>query len=650
MCGIAGVVGGTDDHTMVGMLDRIQHRGPDSYGYKCFSEVMLGNTRLSIIDPEGGDQPISNPSEDEWVVMNGELYGYRSIRDRFMDQGYPFKTRTDTEILLPLYDEYGLNLFDQLNGMFSFCLYLSREDEIILARDHVGIKPLVYTIYNQKLYFSSEVKSFFAIPDWQASPDMNGWHAFLNIRFPPGPQTLFKDVSKLPPGCYMRLSRIGRGGDIPKNHQILKTFTFGEWHASICRYYHLPTATTSLSIEEATHQGSVLLQQTMDDQMIADVPVGVYLSGGIDSSTVTSFASHNGHKSINTFCLGFNEPTDENKDAELIAQKFGTTHTDVILDENPLQHFSRAIYFMEEPKVNCLQGYLLAREAVKYQKVILSGLGGDELFGGYDIYEIGLYLDILRKKPLSTAGIVSGPLLKKLLSLNAGLSFDNTKRAADLLSALDNPLELYLLLRNGWDHDQRIVNLIYQESFPHKKLTPVRDQFSESFDQADSIAEMFMRFEFQNKMVDDFLTNEDRMSMAHSLEVRVPFLDKRIVEFGFSLPLEWKIKIKQRKILLKKILKNLVPDEILHKKKHGFTFNPVLQAQKDLQPLARKYLTEKRVKSSGVFNYEYLEKILYSRPRPQLRWHYFLLWKILGYHIWEDIFIRNQGNTTDISI
>lgn len=643
MCGIAGIIGNNDRTQLTGMLRRIVHRGPDCTGFKQFSDTIIGNVRLSIIDIDGGKQPIPGPGNNTWVVLNGELYNYFKTRSYYSNKGYPFSTRTDTEILLPLYDEYGLDLFKKLNGMFSFCLHDEKNETIVIARDHFGIKPLLYTIHDNCLYFSSEIKSFYAIPGWQARPDMDAWHTFLNIRFPPPPRTLFQDVSKLPPGCYIILHRKHSSISVPRDHQKLQSLSCGDWQGAIYRYYQLPQETTSLSFDDSIARATALFQNSIDSQMIADVPVGVYLSGGIDSSTVTAFASQFGKRGINTFCLGFGEPTDENDDARLTADFFNTNHVDITLNVNPLDQFKNAVYHMEEPKVNCLQGFILAKEAVKHQKVVLSGLGGDELFGGYDIYAIGVFLDQFRKKPFSPAVRCAGSIFNSLCRLNNGLKYDLYRRGSSLLRQIDNPLNLYILLRNGWDHDGDLLRSIYRKGFYENNISPVYKHFEASFPDSHSLADSFMRFEFQNKMVDDFLANEDRMSMAASLESRVPFLDKHLVEFAFSLPVTWKIRRNRRKIFLKTLLAEKLPEHILSKKKQGFTFNPVLQAQKDLIPLARKYLTPERVEDSGIFNFQYLNKIMTAAPHPNLRWHYFLLWKILGYHIWEDIFIRNPG-------
>lgn len=644
MCGIVGALYDNREQVITGMLKRIKHRGPDGDGYKIFSDVSMGNVRLSIIDITGGHQPMGSSIGNQWLVYNGEIYGYKETRKQLQNEGYHFKTTSDTEVILALYKKYGLDALSYLNGMFSFCLYDADNEIVIIARDQFGIKPLVYTTVNNALYFSSEVKAFYAIPEWKPEPDMNAWHAFMNIRFPPSPNTLFKDVKKIPPGCYICFYKNEIPGEIAAGHSCLETFHIGEWRGGMYRYYSLLQGKSSISYEEAGKHLQTLLTQSVERQLVADVDVGIYLSGGIDSSTLVALASNLHGDKLNSICLGFNEPTDENNEAALVAEKFNTHHRDLYIDDTPLSYFKKTIYYMEEPKVNCLQGYLIAREARKYQKVMLSGLGGDELLGGYDIYEIALYLDLMSKAFVKPVVSSSGKILRQLFSPFPSMSFDNIRRGADIVKRLPHPLDMYLILRNSWDHDTRLRKSIYKHDLVGNTANPVRDCFMHTFPEGGSITESFMQFELANKMVDDFLSNEDRMSMAHGLEVRVPFLDRNAVEFVNSLPLSFKIRFGNRKRLLRSMIRDTLPDKIMRKRKHGFTFNPVYQFKKDLGNFASDYLSRDRVEESGVFNYTYIKQIVDSRPKNSLRWHYFLLWKIVGYHIWEDVFIRGDGS------
>lgn len=642
MCGIAGAVNDTRESVIQGMLKRIQHRGPDDSGFKIFDDVCLGNVRLSIIDIEGGHQPMSSRENQNWLVFNGEIYGYRQMREQQQKQGYQFRTSSDTEVILALYEKHGLSSLTMLDGMFSFCLYDKTRDIVIIARDHFGIKPVVYTIVNGSFYFASEAKAFYAIPEWKPQPDFNAWHTFLNIRFPPSPSTLFSGVKKVPPGCYIILYKKKSPDVSPTDHECIEQFQIKDWRAGIHRYYAMPSQKNPIQFDDAKQYLKTLLQRSIQKQLIADVDVGVYLSGGIDSSAIVALASQTGSQRLNSICLGFNEPTDENRYASLVAQQFNTNHRNLSIADTPLDFFKTGIYYMEEPKVNCLQGYFIAREARKYQKVMLSGLGGDELFGGYDIYEMALYLDLFRTRITQPLLSGAGSIIKQMLSLHPGISFDNMRRGADILKHLSSPLDTYLLLRNSWDHDKRLRNMIYADDLINNKAGFVRDNFS-NFPESDSLTESFMQFEIENKMVDDFLANEDRMSMAHGLEVRVPFLDRSVIEFVSSLPCSYKIRFGQRKILLRRMLQAMLPEEILKKGKHGFTFNPVLQFKKDLQRFAYMYLSEERVKESGIFNYSFIKQIIDSKPKSSLRWHYFLLWKIVGYHLWEDVFVNGNG-------
>jgi asparagine synthase (glutamine-hydrolysing) len=643
MCGIAGSIGDIREAVIAGMLDRIRHRGPDDCGYRILNDASMGNTRLSIIDPAGGALPMGDAGGRCTLAYNGEIYGYRDLRSRLVNKGYRFCTESDAEVLFPLWTTRGLEMFDELNGMFAFCLHDAKKDLFLLGRDHFGIKPLVYTIINSRLYFSSESKSFYAIPEWKAAPDRDAWHTFLNIRFPPAPQTLFAGVFKLPPACYMLIRRKGAQIPIPASHQRVSELDCGDRIASVWRYYAPSSAPLSRTPADAERELEIRLGLAVDDQMVADVPVGIFLSGGLDSSALTSFASDNGRRKVTTFCLGFGEPTDENDDAAMVASACATDHRDVHLSINPLDHYRTAVYHMEEPKVNCLQSFVLSREARKHLKVVLSGLGGDELFGGYDVYAIAAMLD-KAKGPASRAALsAAGLTAQALLGIFPGLRWDLWRRGADLLRTFSDPLDAYLLLRNGWDHDRHLREQIYKSDPVGRSVSRVRDHFAKVFPSRPSITEAFIDFEFGNKMVDDFLANEDRMSMAHGLEIRVPFLDRRVVEFVRALPLTLKINAGTRKVLLRDVLRDRVPESILRKRKHGFTFNPVLQYQKDLGRYAAEFLTRDRIEDGGIFNYAFVKRILDAKPGPALRWHYFLLWKILGYHLWEEIFIRQGG-------
>lgn len=643
MCGICGMINDTRTEIIDGMLKRIIHRGPDGQGYIKEGDALLGNVRLSIIDNEGGKQPFTSNSGKTTIVYNGEIYGYKKLRKKLKEKGYSFRSRSDTEVILALYETYGMDFLKHLNGMFSFILYDKEKNIYLIVRDQVGIKPLVYTEISGKLYVSSEIKSFYSIPEWQAECDINAWHSFMNVRFTPSPFTLFKNVKKVEPGHLIIVGKDLASINNFHNFDKVKSFKLKDKECVICKYYDFSHKKVTPLKKDVLKDLDKTFYDTINDQLVADQAPGVYLSGGIDSSLVTLYGSKVCKSTLDTFCLGFNEPSDENNDAVIISSHLGTNHRDVILDSDPLNYYRECIYYTEEPKVNALQGFMLSREAAKDKKVMLSGLGGDELFGGYDIYNIAKILDtggvFLRNKITS----FSASIIRKHLNKNTSINLDLIKRALLLIEKNKDPLDLYLLLRNGWDYDNNLINDVYRENILLQNANSVRDVFKSRFENFSSLTETFMRFELKNKMVDDFLLNEDRTSMANSLEVRVPFLDRTLIEHSLSIPVNMHIDLWERKKLLRTLLRGKVPNEILLKKKQGFSFNPVLQFEKDLKKYSEKYLTKETVEDAKLFNYEFINKILQSKPKNSLRWHYFMLWQILGYHIWYDIFIKKRG-------
>jgi len=636
------MIGDRRELVIAGMLKRIRHRGPDDEGYRMLDEAALGSVRLSIVDPAGGNQPMRDPSGAITLVYNGELYGYSRLRRQLERKGYVFRSHSDTEVFLAAYRNYGLDFVSSLNGMFAGAIHDARRNAFILVRDHFGIKPVLYTVINKSLYFSSEAKAYKAIPEWTAQPDFNAWHAFMNVRFTPQPLTLFKDVFKLPPGSYMVVGKDDRNAiPIPEAHELLSTIHFGEFRGAIYRYYHLPNSEMSGGEEEDPAQLETLLEQAVADHVSADTPVGVFLSGGLDSSTLAYYAAGENTGETTSVCLGLGEGSDENEDARNVAETLGIRHFDTVLDQSPFDEYRHAVYHMEEPKVNCLQGWFASREAGRHCKAMLSGLGADELFGGYDIYQISAFLDLASGRlPRTLEGIV-GRVGKSILSPFSNPRMDLYRRMADLLKNGNDPLGIYLILRNAWDHDPTTVRKIYTRRFSGEKLSPVRTHFDKRFPCEESLPQSFMRFEFENKMVDDFLMNEDRMSMAHGLEVRVPFLDRRVVEFAVRLPIRARVGLLHRKRILRDLMKDILPKRILAKKKHGFTFDPVAQFGHGLGPYLRQYLTEDRVNKTDLFQWAFVKKILDAAPHPDLRHHYFLLWQICGFINWHELFVEN---------
>ncbi len=636
MCGICGYTGPELPGVLVRMSEAIRHRGPDALGTLEREEVHLACRRLRVLDLESGDQPIYNESGRVGVVYNGEIYNHRELRRELEAAGHRFATRSDTEVLVHLYEEHGDAFVERLDGMFAFALHDAARRRLLLARDPVGIKPLVYRWTGRHLVFGSEVKALLAHPEVAAALDPEALHLLLNVRFVPGPRTLFAGVRQVPPGHRLLFER----GE-PRLER------FHRW-----RFAEGGGRAGRLSPEEAAEALRPALVRAVERQLVADVPVGVFLSGGLDSTSVVAAASRGGHRGhggrpLETFCLGFGEPRDELDDAAAVAAFFGTHHRATTLAPDALALYPRIVYFAEAPKVNAAQGYYLSRFVREHATVALSGLGGDELFLGYDIYR---YLWPGRwtiDGPASRlAAAVSRPLDGLALAVHraGGLRAEVARRAVELAASGGDPLRYYLTLRNGWDLGPAIARELYAPAWRERLSMDTREAFAPFFDRPDlPLVEQVQWAELRAKMVDDFLANEDRMSMASSLEVRVPLLDREIVELALSLPLAVKFEGRRPKPVLRHALEPWVPRRVLAKPKWGFTFDPYEQLGKDLGALCERELSRAFLEEQGIFQYRFVRSILDARPSRRLRWHYFMLWQILGLKLWQEIFVEGRS-------
>ncbi|MCK5686310.1 asparagine synthase C-terminal domain-containing protein, partial [bacterium] len=375
-----------------------------------------------------------------------------------------------------------------------------------------------------------------------------------------------------------------------------------------------------------------------------------YLSGGMDSSAIVQKMRELNVADIKTFTLGFNEPSDEFPDAELISKYFDTDHYTKSLTMEPMQLFPEVLWHAEEPKINLLQGFNMSQFVKPHVTVALGGLGGDEILAGYDIHKLLYPLSsVTNHIPvwLKRIGRFKSDLLYKLQTKFTSLKQDEYRRAFQTVLALGDIEKQYLILRNVWDMDDGNYSAIYQDSFLDQmagNFQETRQKFTPLFDKVRHLngLDQVLYTEFQTKMVNDYLLTDDRMSMSHGVEERVPFLDKDLVEFAFSIPLHLKIKGGKTKNIFRKSMEGYLPDSIIHKKKWGFSVNPYLQYKKDLKNVTERILTEEAVKKAGIFNYNYIRRILDAEAHPNMRWHYNLLWIMAGLMIWKDMFIDSD--------
>ncbi|MEI6122746.1 MAG: asparagine synthase (glutamine-hydrolyzing) [Bacteroidota bacterium] len=633
MCGICGIVQKNRDNEalMREMLALIAHRGPDDFSVLSYKDFCLGHRRLSIIDLKTGNQPIFNEDGSVCVVFNGELYNYKELKAGLVAKGHVFCTESDTEILVHGYEELGVDFLQGLNGIFAFALLDKNRDRLLLVRDHFGVKPLHYYFGGGVLVFGSEQKSVLLHEAVGRSLNYNALHSHLNLRYTQGNETLFEGMKRLPPAHYL----IYEGGQI-----------------GVHRFWQLePKPDRQMVENEAIEKVHFYIKQAVERQLMSDVPLGVYLSGGMDSSTLVQKMSELGVSEINTFTMGFNEPTDEFEDAEQIARHFGTKHHTLSLALNPMAQFPEVIWHAEEPKINLLQGFNMSKFVKPSISVVLGGLGGDELFAGYDIHKFIYPFDKYHKhipRWLQSVGRWKSDLLFAMQNGTHTLGLDEYRRGMQMLLAVGDVERFYLILRNVWDFDSGFYKQIYSGAFYKQMLEESRKvhlEFDGFFERSKHLnaLDRVLFTEFQSKMVNDYLLTEDRMSLANSVEERVPFLDLDLVNFGFSIPVHLKIKNNQTKYLFRKAMAQKLPPKIISKKKWGFSVNPYIQFQKDLKSTAEAILTREFVEKQGIFNYAYLKRILDHAPHPKMRWHYNYLWVVMGLAIWQKMYLDGEN-------
>jgi asparagine synthase (glutamine-hydrolysing) len=608
-CGIAGYAGLDDETLLKGMIGLMKHRGPDDTGFYVDAQVGLANARLSIIDIEGGHQPQQNEDGTVHVTYNGEIYNFKSLRNELEKSGHRFTSQSDTEVIVHLYEQYGNTFVKRLNGMFAIGLWDARERKLILARDRMGIKPLYYWVGNACIAFASELKALLRI-DFQRIVDGQALYEILNLGYIPGTRTLIADVKKLPPSSML---------------------IFQDGRVEVTSYWALPSLSEPEDERGLIQNLRTALRESVRDHLISDVPVGCFLSGGLDTATIVAFASKAATRPLTTFCMGFGEETDEFKDARLIAEHFGTDHHELVVDSSQaVKLYPRMIWHVEAPKYN-LYPWFVCELVRKYVKVCLSGNGGDELFGGYVArYRKALLIEQLSKKVLS-------PILRTAGSLEALFDDLRIKNRARVLKSLgDDPTE-YLLLAGALPRST--IHALFAENCYSEGM--LHDQFSPFF-QNTSFLDGLMRAELRTKLVDDLLSVDDSMSMAHSLELRVPLLDNRIVDLMSGLPWQFKYETDgYGKILLRKIMRDILPDQSFRKPKWGFSVDVWSWYNGELGEVIRQILPGSDV--IGKFFSKKMVENLISRSNTQRdRRHQIVLWQLLGFHLWHKIFIDSE--------
>jgi asparagine synthase (glutamine-hydrolysing) len=622
MCGIAGIVNtnreGVDAQIVHAMCQSIVHRGPDDEGIFVKDGVGLGMRRLSIIDLAGGHQPIFNEDGSVWIVFNGEIYNFPELRRELDARGHRFSTRSDTEVIVHLYEEHGAECVNKLRGMFAFALYDQRRRKLLLARDRLGIKPLHYVLDNGRLLFGSEIKAILA-----AAPELNDIdsHALLQyfyFGYIPDPLTAFTSIKKLPPGHILE---------------------FEQGKISIRKYWDLPKYGTQppRSEEECLEQLEQLLAEAVKIRLISDVPLGALLSGGADSSLVVALMARAASGPVKTFSIGFRQADfDETPYARKVAERFATEHHELILEPDIVKTVETLTQLLEEPfgDSSMLPTYYVCRMARQHVTVALSGDGGDEAFAGYDRYRIHLrdrayewmpeagrklYRNYLhRLVPYQVPGrnfaySVSLPWGERYIE---GVSLKPFQREMKLLA------EDFTRLGDGTNDPMQITR-------DYLQAAPAEDALGR-----------LLYLDTKTYLPGDILTKVDRMSMANSLEGRVPILDHVFLEYVTALPSEWKLRGQTQKYIFRKLAERVgVPKEVLHRPKQGFSLPLVHWMRHELKELIVTTLTEPRTMQRGYFDAKGVRRMLDEHFRGR-RDHSPRIWRLLMAELWHRNFME----------
>jgi len=621
MCGICGVCGFEDKSLIKRMNYVIRHRGPDDEGYFVDKDIMLGNRRLSIIDIKNGHQPVFNEDKSIVVVYNGEIYNFKEIKNDLEKRGHRFYTDTDTEVIVHSYEQYGDKFVNLFNGIFAFALWDAKNKKLVLARDRAGIKPLFYSSPDgNALLFGSEIKSVLQYEKIKREIDLESLHYLLNLRFIPKEKTMFKGIKKLLPGHIL----------IYRNNKI-----------NVRKYWELRI---NIQDKPSDYYEKILkktIESVIKRQMIADVPVAAYLSGGLDSSTIVAFASKF-CDNLQTFCMGFGEPTDEFKDAEKIAGLFNTDHKELTVKFDIAKTMPETIWAIDTPKRN-MWPYFISKEISKYVKVVLSGMGGDEVFGGY-IYRYNFINEVerLRREKISKDEEINKKITEQI---NKGDIIDDHKlRDLYKIKYLNDNAGVYNLitLNNKLYSDEEYLRKVYGDKLLNQNLPVVKSLFEPYFKQNISFLDQTFLAEFNTKMVDDFLSVEDAASMAHSLESRVPFLDNELIDLCFNMPSNLKVQGDNGKIILKKVMKDILPKETINKKKWGFIPNTLTWYKKEFRDIALQKLPNGVLIKNNLIKKEFVMKILEHKPDEKLNMHYNFIWDLLCFEVWHKLYIENE--------
>jgi asparagine synthase (glutamine-hydrolysing) len=633
MCGIAGFVDSPDVTpftTDAGrdlihrMCEVIRHRGPDDEGTLVDEGAAIGMRRLSIIDLSTGHQPIHNEDRTVWVVFNGEIYNFRDLRVELEAAGHRFYTATDTEVIVHAYEEWGSAAIARLRGMFGLAIWDRRSKSLLVARDRVGIKPMHYSIFNGRLYFGSEIKSLLCAPGFPRDLDVSALDHYLSFLYTPRDSSIFAHIRKLPPGHLLT------------------------WRAGVAKveqYWELPANEPFRGSEaDAVAQLREVLTDAVRSHLMSDVPLGAFLSGGVDSSLVVGLMSTVAAARVKTFSIGFDEPAyDELEHARRVATFFGTDHHEFVVKPDAVGILDQLVSHFDEPFADssAIPTWYVSELARRHVTVVLSGDGGDELFGGYDRY--------LQHPRVAAFDRYSSPTFRKMAAIAAGMLPHGARGKNFLRHVGRDDRGRYLDAVRFYSSDEKPALLspdirrLLNGSDPELEAAGRFERFGDL-----PWASQMMRFDAETYLPEDVLTKVDRMSMAHSIESRVPLLDNSVVDFAWSLPSSLKIRSGRRKHVLKEVAATLLPPEILARPKQGFGVPLDVWFRGNLRELFGDTLLSPRTLQRGYFQPSFVRRLVNEHLGGK-RDHTLRLWQLVVFERWHRQYLDEVGNQFPLS-
>ena len=621
MCGIAVAVterGPAPGELVRAMCDRLVHRGPDAEGYHVAPGVGLGMRRLKIIDLEGGDQPVYNEDRSLAVVFNGEIYNYRELRAELEAAGHRFRSASDTEVIVHLWEDHGEAALARLRGMFAIAIHERDSGRVVLARDRLGIKPLHYADAPNTLYAASELKAFAAVPGLAPTLDPIALDQLFALSYVPAPRTIFREIRKLPPG-HLLVKERGRP-------------------AVVQRYWRLQSSPIEGRDEqEWIDEFRARFDDAVASHLVADVPLGVFLSGGVDSSGIVAAMARAG-ATVNSFSLGFgadDRAFDERRYARLVAERFGTNHEELVVEPEITETIHTLAGVFDEPlgDSGAVPNFLVCQAARKSLTVALSGLGGDELAGGYQRHLGVLVAEWYRRLP----ALLRDDVIKRVVDALPEPAAGGRRRSQAkrfLRHAEADAVEHFMAFAAPLDRERR--RRLYSPALAGGVELDSSLALMRALAAAQPTADALNRIlcvDLQTAMVDDLLAVADRTSMAVSLELRVPFLDHQLVEFMARVPGRLKIRRLEKKYLLKRAFAADVPREVLFRRKAGFSLPVARWLREDLRGLLDEVLSPERIRRDGLFDPAEVETLKREHASRRQDWST-ALWTLLTFHLW----------------